>query len=44
MKIAAINLIPEKNIPVVLRSSGTSEPLKVKPKTPPGWQAAQGRH
>ena len=41
MQIASINLIPERNLPVILRDPTSSAPLRVRPQAPAGGASRQ---
>jgi hypothetical protein len=36
MQIASINLIPDRNLPVILRSNDSAAPRRVRPQGPVG--------
>ena len=36
MQIASINLIPDRNLPVILRSNDSTAPRRVRPQGPVG--------
>jgi cell division septal protein FtsQ len=41
LHIASINLIPERNLPVILRSNDSQSPLRVRPQGPAGVHAIE---
>jgi hypothetical protein len=41
LQIASINLIPERNLPVILRSNDSQAPLRVRPQGPAGLDAIE---